>query len=154
MRTPEDAVGIRAYAEENACKKAVVVGGGFIGLEITENLMAKGIAVTVVDMAPQLMPNIFDPEMAEYAARHLRKKGLRVMTGTALKSVKGTDAVTGVETAAGVVPADLVVLSWVSVRQQVFLPIRVLRWREVASLQMNSRRRTLTIFMQRATVRW
>ncbi len=111
VRTPEDAVGIRAYAEENACKKAVVVGGGFIGLEIAENLMAKGIAVTVVDMAPQLMPNIFDPEMAEYAARHLRKKGLRVMTGTALKSVKGTDAVTGVETAAGVVPADLVVLS-------------------------------------------
>lgn len=41
VRTPEDAVGIRAYAEENACKKAVVVGGGFIGLEIAENLMAK-----------------------------------------------------------------------------------------------------------------
>ena len=60
VRTPQDAIGCRKYAEEQNCRRAVVVGGGFIGLEVAENLMAKGLSVTVMDMAPQLMPNIFD----------------------------------------------------------------------------------------------
>ena len=41
MRTPDDAVAMRAYAEEKGVKKAVVVGAGFIGLEVAENLHAK-----------------------------------------------------------------------------------------------------------------
>lgn len=49
VRTPEDAIGARKYAVENGCKRAVVVGGGFIGLEVAENLMARGIAVTVME---------------------------------------------------------------------------------------------------------
>ena len=65
MRTPGDAVGLREYVETNRCRNAVVVGGGFIGLEIAENLMAKGLNVTVIDMADQVMPGIFDPEMAD-----------------------------------------------------------------------------------------
>ena len=40
MRTPDDAIGLRAYAEQNHCRSAVVVGAGFIGLEVAENLMA------------------------------------------------------------------------------------------------------------------
>lgn len=51
----------------------MVVGGGFIGLEVAENLLAQGVSVTVMDMAPQIMPG-FDPEMADYAVRHLAKK--------------------------------------------------------------------------------
>ena len=42
MRTPDDAEGIRTYAEQNNVKKAVVIGAGFIGLEAAENLQAKG----------------------------------------------------------------------------------------------------------------
>ena len=61
VRTPQDAINARKYAVEKECRRAVVVGGGFIGLEVAENLMARGISVTVVDMASQLMPNIFDP---------------------------------------------------------------------------------------------
>lgn len=71
MRTPDDAEGIRTYAEQNNVKKAVVIGAGFIGLEAAENLQAKGIQVTVIDFADQILPNIFDPEMALYAKRHL-----------------------------------------------------------------------------------
>ena len=83
VRTPQDAIGCRKYAEEQNCKRAVVVGGGFIGLEVAENLMARGLAVTVMDMAPQLMPNIFDAEMADYVRRKLQAKGMRILTGTA-----------------------------------------------------------------------
>ena len=75
MRTPDDAEGIRTYAEQNNVKKAVVMGAGFIGLEAAENLQAKGIQVTVIDFADQILPNIFDPEMALYAKRHLDPAG-------------------------------------------------------------------------------
>ena len=111
MRTPDDAIGLRAYVDDNHCRNAVVVGGGFIGLEIAENLMAKGLNVTVVDMADQLMPNIFDAEVADYVRRKLQGKGMRVRTGTALKGIVGTEKATGVDTSAGVLPADVVVLA-------------------------------------------
>lgn len=66
MRTPDDAEGIRTCRTKQ-CEKAVVIGAGFIGLEAAENLQAKGIQVTVIDFADQILPNIFDPEMALYA---------------------------------------------------------------------------------------
>ena len=111
MRTPDDAVAVRSWADANQCRRAVVVGGGFIGLEVAENLMAKGLSVTVVDMAPQLMPNIFDPEMAGYVKRRLQSKGMRVMTGTALRGITGTGRAAGIATDTGEIPADLVVLA-------------------------------------------
>ena len=111
VRTPEDAIGARKYAQEYGCKKAVVIGGGFIGLEVAENLMARGIAVTVMDMAPQLMPNIFDKEMADYVRRQLQGKGLRILTGTALLAIGGGEKVENVQTGAGALPADMVVLA-------------------------------------------
>ncbi len=111
VRTPKDAIEIRQYIQDRNCKNAVVVGGGFIGLEMTENLMKQGLSVTVMDMASQLMPNLLDPEMADYLRRHLVKKGLRVMTGTTLKAIQGSDAVQSVESSAGVLPAELVILA-------------------------------------------
>ena len=111
IRTPDDAIALRAYVDENACRRAVVVGGGFIGLEVAENLAAKGLSVTVADMADQLMPNIFDPEMAGYVKRQLQQNGVRILTGTALKGVTGEGRATGIETDAGAVPADVVVLA-------------------------------------------
>ena len=87
VRTPDDAEIARNYIEKKECSKAVVVGGGFIGLEVAENLMKKGLAVTVIDMADQIMPNIFDKEFADYISRNLRKKGLKIITGTELKSI-------------------------------------------------------------------
>lgn len=111
VRTPDDAIHARDYADTNNCKRAVVVGGGFIGLEVAENLTAKGISVTVIDMAQQLLPNIFDSEMADYIRRHLHSKGIRIQTGTALKSISGTKNVTSIQTSTGSLPADMVILA-------------------------------------------
>lgn len=111
VRTPDDAINARAYADVNVCKRAVVVGGGFIGLEVAENLIAKGISVTVIDMAEQLMPNIFDMEMADYIRRQLQAKGIRILTGTALKSISGTEKVTAVQTSTGSLSADMAILA-------------------------------------------
>ena len=110
VRTPDDAEAIRSYAEAGA-RRAVVVGAGFIGLEVAENLLARGLSVTVIDAMPQIMPNVFDSEMAGFAQRQLKAAGVRVMTSCPLKAIKGDGKVEGVETGAGTLPADLVILS-------------------------------------------
>ena len=116
VRTPDDAEGIRSYIERNGCRRAVVVGAGFIGLEVAENLLGCGLSVTVIDAAPQVMPNAFDPEMAGFVTRKLREAGVRVLTGTALAGIAAGEGdaagrAAAVETPAGALPADVVVLA-------------------------------------------
>ncbi len=111
MRTPDDAVQLREFVREHSVRRAVVVGGGFIGLEVAENLKLQGVSVTVVDMANQVLPNILDPEMAAYVKKHLAQHGIRVITGAAVRRLLGQSGVTGVETASGVLDCELVVMS-------------------------------------------
>lgn len=111
VRTPDDAVAIRAYIEEKDCRRAVVCGAGFIGLEIAENLIAQGLEVTVIDAADQIMPNAFDREMADYAKKKLKAAGLRVQTSMALKGIEGTQRAEKVLTDNGTLAADLVILA-------------------------------------------
>ncbi|WP_367924570.1 FAD-dependent oxidoreductase [uncultured Ruthenibacterium sp.] len=112
MRTPDDAENLRSYLNQQQARRAVVVGGGFIGLEIAENLLSRGLNVTVVDIADQIMPNVFDPEMAAFAKKHLQKAGIRVLTGVKVNEIlQENGAVTGVLTSAGKIITDLVVMS-------------------------------------------
>ena len=111
LRTPDDAIFMRNYLKETEAKKAVVVGGGFIGLETAENLKEQGLDVTVLDAAPQIVPGVLDPEMAAYARKHLQKQGIRVITGVKVEALLGDSRVTAVRSSAGTFPADLTVLS-------------------------------------------
>ena len=111
VRTPDDAIGMRDYIDANGCRTAVVAGAGFIGLEMAENLAAKGLRVTVADMASQVMPGLFDPDMASYIRRRLQEKGIRVVTGAALEEITGEDKAAGIRTSVGSFPGDLVVLA-------------------------------------------
>ncbi|HJA67998.1 pyridine nucleotide-disulfide oxidoreductase [Lachnoclostridium sp. An169] len=111
MRTPDDAEGIRNYITENNVKRAVVIGAGFIGLEAAENLQAKGVSVTVIDFASQVLPNILDPEMAAYVKKHLLSKGIRVITGTSAEAVLGTEKVTGLKTSAGTLACEMLIMA-------------------------------------------
>ncbi len=111
VRTPDDAVQIRAYVEENKCRRAVVCGAGFIRLEVAENLAALHMEVTVIDAAPQIMPNAFDREMADYAKRRLKASGMRVLTAVSLKGIQGSERAQSVTTDSGVLPADVVILA-------------------------------------------
>ena len=111
MRTPDDAIRIRDAIAQRNVRQAVVVGGGFIGLEAAENLHAQGVQVTVIDFASQIMPNIFDPEMAAYVQRMLEKAGIRVLTSTGAQRFLGDGSVTGVRTDKGDLPCQMVVLS-------------------------------------------
>ncbi len=110
MRTPQDAIDLREFLAQSGAKRAVVAGGGFIGLEVAENLMVQGLSVTVIDMADQIMPG-FDPDMADYAKRHLESKGIKVRLNTRLEAVLGDVQATGVKVPDGEIKADVVVLS-------------------------------------------
>lgn len=74
VRTVPDSTQIREWIERHNAKRAVVIGGGFIGLEMVENLAHRGLAVTLIEAADQLLPPL-DPEMAEFvrqrAAAHI-----------------------------------------------------------------------------------
>jgi NADPH-dependent 2,4-dienoyl-CoA reductase/sulfur reductase-like enzyme/rhodanese-related sulfurtransferase len=80
LRTIPDSRQIRKQIAERKAKRAVVVGGGFIGLETTENLVRRGVSVTIVEMLPQVMPPI-DPEMAVPIQEHLSANGVSLCLG-------------------------------------------------------------------------
>jgi NADPH-dependent 2,4-dienoyl-CoA reductase/sulfur reductase-like enzyme/rhodanese-related sulfurtransferase len=75
LRTIPDSRQMRQWITERKVEKAVVVGGGFIGLETTENLVRRGISVTIIEMLPQVMPPI-DPEIAVVVQDHLAANGV------------------------------------------------------------------------------
>ena len=109
MRTPDDAVELRSYLERISAKSAVIIGAGFIGLEVADNLFEKGIQITVIDSADQIMPGVLDSELADYVRRTLTKKGIRFITGVRADKIIGTDRAEGVSTPYGILEADIVV---------------------------------------------
>ena len=80
MRTPEDAIALRNLISDGGIKRAVVVGAGYIGLEIAENLAKDGVKPFVLDMAPHVLPG-FDGEFATYIEGKLADAGIPVVTG-------------------------------------------------------------------------
>ncbi len=110
VRTPEDAIRIREAVDAGDVKRAVVVGAGYIGLEIAENLKLQGIRPFVLDMAEHALPG-FDAEMAEYVEEKLKESGIPVVTGVAVTGIEGDGKVEKVITDKKAYKADLVVLS-------------------------------------------
>ncbi|MEE1282913.1 MAG: CoA-disulfide reductase [Acutalibacteraceae bacterium] len=77
LRTVEDTLAIHSYVERTKAKSALIVGGGYIGIEVAENLREKGLEVTIVQRPNQLM-NTLDYDMATFVHSKLRAKGVSV----------------------------------------------------------------------------
>jgi NADPH-dependent 2,4-dienoyl-CoA reductase/sulfur reductase-like enzyme/rhodanese-related sulfurtransferase len=112
LRTVPDSREIRHWIDEKKPRNAVVVGGGFIGLEMAENLALRGIAVTIVELANQVMPPL-DPEMAEYAKQRLESRGVTLALADAVAEFgQGNNGSLMAHTKSGkTYEADLVVLA-------------------------------------------
>lgn len=110
MRTPDDAERLKKDAAEKGFKRVTVVGGGFIGLETAENLASVGIRVSVIDMAPHIMPG-FDDEMATYVEDYLTDRGIMVFTEEKMTSVEGNGKVEKLKTEKRGFKSDAVVMS-------------------------------------------
>lgn len=106
LRTVEDVEKIANRVNAKP-KTAVVIGGGFIGVEIAENLVHKGIPTTVVEAAPQVLAPL-DPEMATLVAKEMRKHGIALHLGVSAKDVTPESVVLSDGT---VLDADLVIMA-------------------------------------------
>jgi NADPH-dependent 2,4-dienoyl-CoA reductase/sulfur reductase-like enzyme/rhodanese-related sulfurtransferase len=129
VRTPTDARAIRAWIEDGESRgrpvrRAVVVGAGYIGLEMTEQLTARGLAVTVVEAADHTMPRM-DADMSarvdDEVRAHVRERGGDLLLSTKVTGITSDDGgVTGVDVEGGHLDAELVIVS-VGVRPNVEL---------------------------------
>lgn len=115
LRTVEDTLRIRAFAEhvlsEKKIASAVVVGGGFIGVEMAENLTELGFAVTLVEKQPQVL-DILDSDMASFVHAHLRKNRVSLCLGQAVASFAEENGHVGVTLEDGtLLSSDMVLLA-------------------------------------------
>jgi NADPH-dependent 2,4-dienoyl-CoA reductase/sulfur reductase-like enzyme/rhodanese-related sulfurtransferase len=90
LRTVEDTFRIKDYIRKNHPKSAVLAGGGFIGLELAENLRELGMEVTIVQRPKQLM-NPFDPDMAAFIHGEMRKHGVKLALGHTVEGFEERD---------------------------------------------------------------
>lgn len=111
LRSVSDIDRIKAKIDEAHTKRAVVVGGGFIGIEMAENLKERGLEVTVVEAMDQVM-NIIDYDMAAIVQGHLREKGVTLRLKNGVSSFTRRGSFIDVTLADGqVIETDLVILS-------------------------------------------
>lgn len=131
LRNIPDTDAIRAYMESRAAKSALIVGGGYIGLEMAENLMRAGLSVTVAEMADHLIAP-FDADMAADVQQYVRQKGVRLLLNSGVSAIeKQPDGRLAARVGAQKVTADLILLS-VGVRPESALA-------DAAGLQLNER---------------
>jgi NADPH-dependent 2,4-dienoyl-CoA reductase/sulfur reductase-like enzyme/rhodanese-related sulfurtransferase len=122
LRNMADTDRIHAAAGASRARQAAVIGSGFIGLEMVEQLVRLGFAVSLAELQPQVLP-LLDPEMARPLEDELRAGGVAVYTGDGIKRVltDSAGAASGVELQSGTrIEADLVILG-LGVRPQVQL---------------------------------
>ena len=109
VTNPENAEALRDAALES--KRAVVVGGGAIGLEITFALMELGLDVWVTKRSPPPFPRNLDPDMGKIISEYLESKGLHILFGKGIERINGDDHVESVEIAGETIPTDIVVMA-------------------------------------------
>ncbi len=116
LRNPDDARRIRSTIETEKPRHAAVIGSGFIGLEMVENLQQAGMAVTLIEKLDQVCPAV-DPDMAVYIDQYLQDQGVQVICSAQIEAIESD----GLRLADGRwLPADLVIMA-VGVRPNVDL---------------------------------
>jgi NADPH-dependent 2,4-dienoyl-CoA reductase/sulfur reductase-like enzyme len=111
VQTLADGVAVRRAIDEREPQRAVVVGGGYIGLEMAEALVERGLDVTLVDRTEQPMAATFDDDVGALISDALRAAGVKLLMGDAVESFDADGGgVRAVSTAEETLPADIVIL--------------------------------------------
>ena len=106
LRGIEDGEKIDAAVKAGA-KSAVIMGAGLIGLEVGVGLMEKGLKVTIVEMLPQILPQLLDADMAKLVQDHLEEKGMRILISKGVEEFLGEDKVTAIMAGGEKIEADM-----------------------------------------------
>ncbi|SFO15716.1 FAD-dependent oxidoreductase [Proteiniclasticum ruminis] len=107
LRNIKDMYSIKKYIDEKNPKDAVIIGTGFIGLEMAENLKHLGMEVTMVELLTQVSPGL-DEDMAILVEEHLAAKGVQVITGKSAKEITENEVILSDESK---LPGDLVIVA-------------------------------------------
>ncbi len=111
LRTVEDTLAIRQYVEENKPKSAVIAGGGFIGIEVAENLKELGMDVTIVQDGSQLLTPL-DYDMASFIHAEVRRQGINLLLNRRVEGIEEVDGNTTVKLkGCNSLTADMVILA-------------------------------------------
>ncbi len=110
LRNIQDSDAIKNFLREYQPSKAVIVGAGYIGLEMIENLLVHGCQVSVIEKAPHILPSM-DSDIADVVSNYLNSRGIEVRTGEPVTAFKGTDTVKEVMVGRNSLPADMVIIS-------------------------------------------
>lgn len=106
LRTIEDGEKIDA-AVKGGAKSAVIMGAGLIGLEVGVGLIERGLTVTIVEMLPQILPQLLDADMAKLVQEHLEAKGMRILLNKGVQEFVGDPRVTAIVAGGEKIEADL-----------------------------------------------
>jgi len=109
LRTVTDADKIMKLIRDRK-GKAVIVGAGLIGIEMAENLLARGWEVAMVEMLPEILPP-FDEDVALWLRRHIEKKGVRILTGAQVRAISKAGEGLDVEAGNEIIRAGMVIMS-------------------------------------------
>ncbi len=106
LRTLEDGERIDGAVKAGA-KSAIIMGAGLIGLETGVALIERGLKVTIVEMLPQVLPQMLDADMAKQVQEHLEAKGMCILTGKTVEEFLGDEKVTAIMAGGERIEADL-----------------------------------------------
>ena len=121
LRTIPDAYRIKDFIDQESPKSAIVAGGGYIGVEMAENLKKTGLEVTIIEMADHLIAPI-DYDIACDVHNYIRSKGINLILNNALKEIKEGERLTAV-LSMGKIEADMLIMS-VGVRPDTELALK------------------------------
>lgn len=109
VRTIEDALAIDRWIESEQPARGVIVGGGYIGLEMAEALRARGVATTILEREADILA-LVDPQIAALVVTELRRNAVEVITEASVEEIEGDGRVRAVRTADRVIGAEIVIM--------------------------------------------
>jgi len=111
VRNLDDAQNIRNLIDQGKAKNVVIVGGGYIGIEMAEAFAEVGLNVSIVEMLDQIFPQFLDRELALLVQKFMKSKGVSIFTSETVKEILGGESVEAVKTDKRELPADLVIVA-------------------------------------------
>jgi len=109
LRSISDVEKIKSSLKDS--KNMVIIGGGYIGLEVAAVSKTLGLNVTVIEMASRILERVTSPTISSFYNSFHESKGVKILTSTSVKGINGDKRVSSVETSSGTIDADIVIFS-------------------------------------------
>ena len=111
LRTIEDTINIKNYIEKTKAKKAIIIGGGLLGLELASQIKDSNLDTTVVEFFPKLLPRQLDDECSAMLKKEIETRAIKVVLNAATEEILGNGHVTGIKLKDGqIFEADIILI--------------------------------------------